>query len=519
MGWDRLVDWLDNPILIKHVRSRLRRQPLVSALVVVQVLCLCILWAGYQLNIFISGGAFQFLVILQGILLIVIGSSQVSAAVNGARASGILDFHRVSPLSPTELTLGYFFGAPIREYVLFASTLPYAAICLAIGAPEFRGFVQVVILLLTTAWILQGLALLNALIARPRPNARGAIGLVVFIVILFGNTLRMGRFIPSALLFDTDRRTDFYGFSLNWLVVVLLFQAPLLFFIFIAANRKMDSERLHPFSKAQALAALGSLGFLSLGVIWRQNEYDLLEIGVLYVLVVISILLTITVTPSRAEYLKGLWRAHKAGRSHLAWWDDLALNRVYLFLTCVLVLASANVAWSQAGNDLRFVDSSVRAFPLAIATGVLVVAYFGLALQYFLLHFGARGKTYFGLFLFFGWVVPLVAGTILAIATAPMVNESGSQTLLNLSPVVGIGMIASATRSGSVTAATISQVAAIMPPLLFAFLFNSLLVAARRRTHKAFEAAAGKLGDPGQRDDHAIAAPSIEVARSAAGSE
>jgi hypothetical protein len=516
MGWNRLLDWLDNPILVKHVRSRLRRQPLVTTLVVVQVLCLCILWAGYQLNIFITGGAFELLVVLQGIILIVMGSSQVSAAVNGARASGILDFHRVSPLSPTELTLGFFFGAPIREYVLFASTLPYAAICLAIGAPTFRGMVQVVILLFTTAWILQGLALLNALISKPRANARGAIGLVVFLLILFFNLLRMGRFAPSAVLFDGDLRTDFYGYSLPWLAVVLFFEAPLLFFLFIASSRKMDSERLHPFTKPQALAALGALGFLSLGAIWHQDGYDILEVGVLYVLVIIAILLTVTVTPSRAEYQKGLWRARKEGRAHQPWWDDFAINRVYLFLNCFLVLASANVAWSQSSKEPRFVGNSMAAaFPLAIATGVLVVAYFGLSLQYFLLRYGARGKIYFGLLLFFAWLLPLVAGSILAMATAPMVNEAGSQALLSLSPVFGIAMIASATRTGSVTAATVAQAAAITPPLLFAFLFNSLLIAARRRTHMEFQNSAVQVVDPIQIGEDTIAGQSIATAGAA----
>jgi len=516
MGWDRLLDWLDNPILVKHVRSRLRRQPLVSSLVVVQVLCLCIVWAGFQLNIFITGGAFEWLVLLQAIVLIVIGSSQISASVNGARASGLLDFHRVTPLSATELTLGFFFGAPVREYVLFASTLPYAALCLAVGAPSFRGFVQVVILLATAAWILHGLALLNALISKPRGSARGAVGLVVVFLVICVNAMRMGRFAPSAILFDGDLRADFYGFSLPWLVVALFFQAPLLFFIYLAAKRKMDSERLHPFSKPQALAALGTLAFLTLGVIWRQYGYDLLAAGALYVLVVIAILLTLTVTPSRAEYQKGLWRARKAGRNQLPWWDDLALNRVYLSLACVLVMASINIAWSQAGKDPRFVGSSTTGFPLAVATGVLVVAYFGLALQYFLLRFGARGGTYFGLFLFFAWLVPLVTGAILAMATAPLVNEAGSQALLSLSPVFGIGMIASATSTGSMNAETVARAAAITPTLLFAFLFNSLLIGARRRTHKAFQASAIQLVDPSQRDDRETGGRSVDVAGSAA---
>ena len=69
----------------------------------------------------------RWLLFLQIIIIVAIGGAQVAAAVGGSRGSGILDFHRVSPLSPTELTLGFFFGAPIREYVLLATTLPYAS--------------------------------------------------------------------------------------------------------------------------------------------------------------------------------------------------------------------------------------------------------------------------------------------------------------------------------------------------------------------------------------------------------
>ncbi len=489
MDWGSLLDWVDNPILVKHVRSRLRRQPFIAALVVVQALCLCIVWAGYQLNIFITGGAFEFLAILQGIILVVMGGSQVSAAVNGARASGILDFHRVSPLSPTELTLGFFFGPPIREYILFASTLPYAALCLATGAPTVRGLVQIVIVLFTTAWIFHGLALLNALISKPRASTRGAVGMVVFFLFLFFvciNALRMNRFAPSAVLFDGDLRSDFYRYSLPWLVVVLIFEAPLLFFIFIAARRKMDSERLHPFSKLQATGALVILCFLTLGVIWRQDGYDLLVVGALYVMVVIAILLTLTVTPSRPEYLKGLWRAHEKGRTHLPWWDDLAINRVYLFTTCFLVLVTANIAWSQAGADQGFGRAATMgAFPLATAMGVLVVGYFGLALQFFLLRFAGAGRMYFSLFLFFAWLVPLVAGAIVAIATAPMVERDGKPSAHEFEPCGGDRHDRSALGRRNMVAATVRQAAAITPALLFAFLFNSLLIAAHRRASPA----------------------------------
>ena len=187
------------------------------------------------------------------------------------------------------------------------------------------------------------------------------------------------------------------------------------------------------------------------------------------------------VTPDRAEYFTGLRRAHKQGAAGPPWWDDLALNRVFVVIACANVLVAATLAWAAAVDPSAgpgvggFLPSS---FPLAIAIGVVVVGYFGLAHQYFLLNFGGRGKTYFALFLFLAWVLPLVAGTILAMSSQS--NDGGpmSQFVFSLSPVPAIAMVAAPSGTGVPPMAV--QGPAITIPLLFLFVFNSLLISARR---------------------------------------
>ncbi len=446
MNWAVLRDWIDNPIFIKHVRSRLRRQPLAAGVVVVLVLSMCIVWAGYENDAFVNGRAFEWLVMLQGVILVIMGASQVGSAVGGARLSGILDFHRVSPLTPAELTLGFFFGAPIREYLLFACTLPFVVLFMAFGVPTVHGYIQLFLFLLAIAWVFHGLALLNSLIMRPGRNPRGVVAVFVFFVLIFVNMMRMGRFIPSIALFDEDSRLTFFGASLPWLAVVLFYVGGLLFFIYLAARRRMGEERIHPFSKPQAITALAALSFLMLGGVWQIEDNGFVEVVVLYLLVIAALLLILMVTPTRAEYFKGLWRAKKQGRGHLSWWEDLALNRVFLVIACAIALVSATLARSALGtlqSGSSFVGSSQGNYPLAIAIGVLVIAYFGLAVQYFLLQFGRRGPTYFALFLFLAWLVPLVAGTILAMAS--MYGDGGvtSQVLFGLTPISGIAMVGS----------------------------------------------------------------------------
>jgi hypothetical protein len=57
-----------------------------------------------------------------------------------------------------------------------------------------------------------------------------------------------------------------------------------------------------------------------------------------------------------------------------------------------------------------------------------------------------------------------------------------------LSPIAGIGLTATSGDVGSFSAGI--QASAITPALLFTFVFNSLLVSARRMAHKSFVAAA-----------------------------
>ena len=83
---------------------------------------------------------------------------------------------------------------------------------------------------------------------------------------------------------------------------------------------------------------------------------------------------------------------------------------------------------------------------------------------------------------------------ILAIAgTSPDSNaEKWTAILFSLSPVAGIGAIAAVGRSEPYSMAT--GAAAITPALLFTFVFNSLLVAARRQIYRRFLASAAAAG-------------------------
>jgi hypothetical protein len=70
------------------------------------------------------------LLILQGIILFLFGAGQVAGGMTAEADEGSIDYQRLTPITPLSKTLGYLFGLPIREYVLFLATLPLTGICL-----------------------------------------------------------------------------------------------------------------------------------------------------------------------------------------------------------------------------------------------------------------------------------------------------------------------------------------------------------------------------------------------------
>ncbi len=126
---------------------------------------------------------------------------------------------------------------------------------------------------------------------------------------------------------------------------------------------------------------------------------------------------------------------------------------------------------------------------------MLVVAYFGLAHQYFLLRFAARGRTFFGLFLFMAWALPMIGGSIQAMAWGPMRTSESGYPFFALSPIAGIGMVAS---YGDEVLAYSIRSSALTPALLFTFVFNYLLIGAAQAGHQV-RVSGGRESEAGPR--------------------
>ena len=210
------------------------------------------------------------------------------------------------------------------------------------------------ILLVVSSWVLHAFSLLNALILKKQAGSRGVVGIVIFLGLMSGS------FLPG---FGRDRRRGRSRSPAQLLrhLAALAGGGPAL------PDRRSCSSSTWPRGgrwtrsgsirspSSRRSRAMAVLGLLILGGIWDLSDFAEAGLAVLYVLVIVGVLLSTTVTPTQAEYYKGLWRAQKQGRSSLSIWDDLSINRPFLVVVCALVLITATLAW----NRLRGSDSSI----------------------------------------------------------------------------------------------------------------------------------------------------------------
>jgi hypothetical protein len=315
---------------------------------------------------------------------------------------------------------------------------------------------------------------------------------VLIFGLFFGNWIGVGLWEATRQLRGEMYTVQFFGLPIHWLAFVLLYAGCLIGFLFLACARKMRAERVHAYSKPQALAFMATITTLVLGAAWNFQGQREVVLVVLYFLVVAAIVLSTTITPDQVEYVRAVRRALRVGRHRPTVWEDSGTNRVALFGLCALVFLGATLSWELIAGRTHG-DASV--YSQTIAVGVFVVAYFGLGSQFFQLRLARSGGSVFALFLFLVWLVPLLLGSI---AFGAGTNRELFQIILCVSPLTGIAM-----SSGLIeeTAGQSFKLAALAPAITFAFLFNYLLVATQRKIDLSVRTASPPKPDPGPFDD------------------
>lgn len=440
----------DNPLLIKHIRSRLRRPQITYLLIVVCIICTFILWLGFAGIGFETGIPFALLFGLQGCALHLIGTSQVATSIGQVNDSGILDFHRIAPLPASTTALGFVLGAPIREYVVALVAMPFAFCAAILGNPGFVGFLTSTLVLFTTTWLFHLLAMMSGLLA-PKGKTRGtnlAVGMFVILASLGSSWIFAGLPLPGMLTagpaliealgglkaVPMGNLPTFFGLAFPMFVQTCCYQLPFIAFLLIAVVRRMRSGEAAVYSKSTAVAFLAAISVLNMGAIVGQPniQANLIIIYLLYLNALVSLLLIGAITPDQGTFMNHLRRANKFRLIRPSLWSDEASNRSALILICGVTLAMVETVHSLAIPAQQAPIAMSHWIP-TIST-IMLVAYVGFAAQYLQISVGKKAKATLFVLLFGLWVIPLMVGSVFAMGA----GNAAAGLIFGISPLIGI---------------------------------------------------------------------------------
>jgi hypothetical protein len=438
----------DNPLLVRHIRSNLRPPKPAYITSIIVLLGSLLMFAGFKAGGLDSPGFYGFFFGCQALALHLAGTSQVASSISASNDSGILDFHRIAPLSPTATTLGFMFGGAVREYLVALILLPFTFACALLSDVGIVGFLTSTLVLISSTLLFHGLAITTGLVARPGKtrNINSALGFIVLGAgactglvsagIPVPGMLSSGPALLEALNADAPRNAiapTFFGVELPVFVQSLFYQIPLTLFLIVAATRRMKSANAMFFSKSSAVAFFATIAALCLGGV---INHPLLKAGWLiptlaYVEFLIAILMILSISPSQGQYQGGARRAKRISLGRPPLWQDDSSNRAAVFVIATLVMATVQVIHTL----VPALNIDAQLWRVA-GTAAAVVAYFGFATQYYWLKYPRRGMLALMMFVFLFWLLPLFVAFLLA---AMMQEEEMAFHVASLSPLFGIG--------------------------------------------------------------------------------
>jgi hypothetical protein len=496
-----------NPLIRRGIRERLRAKNLAAAgiysLILTATFYLAAFFYGMEVIVpakesptgvaelafnSVNGAreAFTPLLILQGFFLMFLGTGRIASVTAEEKESGLLDYQRMTPMSPLAKIFGYLFGLPAREYWMFLVTLPFLLHCVVAGKLPLWNifhlyavfFCSVLLYHLTAhviglvvprpraaSWVAR-LAVLGLYIFLPALGQAG-ISFLSFLTILptyFGKILphllyegtQMGRFESQAVQFWQE--VPFFSISLSPTTFTFVMQGLILLALFLTGYRKWRLDSLPAFSKPMGLTLFATLQFLLLGSLWSffsdgqasgllgsVVQLDPAQVGLpnqlksdahpaLAMVVVQStffllsigaiLILTNICCPNPHRRLKGIQRIKKLGLPNIPWLADEAPGGVFAILLALLTILPYTLLHLLAVFSESIV--SISSSPSSIIAPASFLLFCTLSLR------AAREHWFnLGFWGFVGllWLTPMLACLVLA------VNDflGNSQLMLHLS--------------------------------------------------------------------------------------
>lgn len=468
-----LHGWWPNPILRRFARSRLRLHALVVWLLITLILAAFLYFMPRTLSMYrghmTASDAERVtifpLMTLQAIILFIFGTGNVAAGVTGEADEGTLDYQRLSPLTPLKKVFGYLFGLPIREWLMFAVTLPFSAWALWRGEVAASAWFPVYVTLISSALLYHLTGLVAGTVVK---NRRWAFLFSIILIILLYTVIPQAAkfglvyfkyltlwpvidehvisFLPreaggalrfaQALQDKPDVR--FFGLNFSEAAFTIFSQAILsLTFIMILWRRWRKAES-HMLGKVWAVGL-----FIWMQLVLLGNALPLIDSGDLFparqimrryqmrgapdpqigealtmiglygfVTMALMVILTLIITPTVEDQVRGLRRARKLGWVRVPRISDAA--PALMFVAAMAV--AGGLGWTLFAQQIIgshwFAGHHLAGYTGAVFVVVLLAA--GLICQAILEGWG--GKPFF-LVCIFGGVLPVLTAGVLAMSS------------------------------------------------------------------------------------------------------
>jgi hypothetical protein len=459
--------WWPNPIFRRYVRARLRPQALMVALLITVIL------AGFLYFSFRTGFRYRGqmevadaeratlipLLVLQALILFFLGTGNVAGGITAEADEGTLDYQRLSPLTPLTKVLGYLLGLPIREWCMFAATLPFTAWALWKGEVAASAWVPIYLGLLSSALLYHLTGLVMGTVVKNRrwaflfsiivifllytviPQA-AKFGLVYFKYLTIWPVVdenianlmpgEMGGMMRFAKSMEPDVR--FFGLHFSEATFTLFSQSVLILTFVVMLWRRWRQSDSHLLGKAWAfglfvwmqLMLLGNaLPLIEPGLLfpsrqfnrrflrdanWEPGVIEAVSMIALYGMVTLLLLVVLTfiITPTVERQTRGLRRGRKLGWKRIPRLSDPASSTMMVALMAVAGAVGWTIFAQQLMGSHWFAGHHLAGY--AGATFALILLGAGLASQAILEGWG--GQKFF-LAVIFAAVLPVMAGGII----------------------------------------------------------------------------------------------------------
>lgn len=460
----------NNPLVVRGVRSRLRPHLALSwALVTIVASTFLYVWVP---NMALKDStitkaeatreAILPLLMMQGIILMVMGTGAVAGGMARERTYRLLDYQRLTPMSPSAKIVGMLIGLPIREYFMFAVSLPFVFYAAWVGGLSFGILLKFYLVFVCSAVVYHMTGLVAGMIV-DKPWRAGTVsqGLIVILYLFLPQVSHLGftffefltaRPVFYGLMYDhllpdvneanaqfmqqaeslRYESVAFFGMKLPPTFFSLAVQAYALLSLYVIIYRKWQGETRLPFSKGYAILFFAIAQLFLIGSVqpFLNNDklFEVLAKGIndndpsrlpatmaVFSILLVTLLVSGAVaalalhlcTPGYHQSVLGLRRAKRRGDPRLAWSDDAATS-------LPLAIAFVLIAWL---GFIAVYQTALSAGRLQVSNSIgeiaLLLAFFAVVLLTIQQVREQFVERVFVMAMFIFWLVPFLTMIVL----------------------------------------------------------------------------------------------------------